>query len=96
MEEGVSRGRPYYRQRDSVGKTDWCLYYNKACSAELAGWLVGSTLDECYDGTYMRNPANTVTPLESGWTYWLGGWQSDDRSLNLQWGTMEPCRWVED
>ena len=71
VEEGVSRGRPYYRQRDSVGKKDWFLYYNGACSAELAGWLVGSTLDECFDGTYMRNPANTGTPPESGWTYWI-------------------------
>ena len=39
VEVGVSRGRPYYRQRDTVGKKDYFLYYG-ACSGKR--WLVGS------------------------------------------------------
>ena len=45
----------------------------------------------------LRNPADTATPPESGWQYHMEGgeWQSDDRSLGLQWGGLEPCARVE-
>ena len=93
VEEGTSGGRVYYRQRDDTGKEDTFLYYNGACGDEKR-WLVGRELGECY-GLGLRNPADTATPPESGWQYYGDEWQSDDRSLGLEWGGLEPCRRVE-
>ena len=93
VEEGTSSGRSYYRQRDDTGKEDTFLYYNGACGDEKR-WLVVSALGDC--SAALRNPADTATPPESGWLFTDGEeWRSDDRSLGLEWGVLEPCRRVE-
>ena len=95
VEEGIHNGRPYYKQREDTGKTDTFLYYNGACEDEKR-WMVGEDLGVCRT-PYLRNPADTATPPESGWQYFIGGeeWGSDDRSLGLKQGSLEPCGRVE-
>ena len=95
VEEGTSGGRPYYKQRDDIGKTDNFLYYSGTCSDKWR-WLVGPELGKCSAG--LRNPEDTATPPVSGWQYFSSsreGWQSDDRSLGLQWTGLQPCSKVE-
>ena len=93
MEEGTSSGRPYYKQRDNIGKTDFFLYYNGTCPDKWR-WLVGPELGKCLAD--LRNPADTATPSVSGWLYWdREVWQSDDRSLGLEWTGLQPCSKVE-
>ena len=95
VEEGIHNNRPYYKQRDNIGKTDTFLYYNEACEDEKR-WMVGEDLGVCRT-PYLRNPADTATPPESGWQYFLGGeeWGSDDSSLGLKQCGLEPCGRVE-
>ena len=97
FELGTSRGRPFYKQRDTVGKIDYFLYYNGACGKK-SGWFAGSRLGKCSDLAYLRNPSRTETPSAGGWEFLntdLGLWQDDDISLGLEWGSLEPCKEVE-
>ena len=91
VEAGTYSNRPYYKQRDDVGKTDQFLYYEEdGCTDN--GWLVGPEVGGCESG--LRNPANQTFPSKSGWTFWSGGWQSYDRSFKLEFNTLEPCNEV--
>ena len=97
QELGTSKGRPFYKQRDTVGKIDYFLYFNGACGEGYV-WFAGSRLGQCSKNAYLRNPGHTKVPPARGWEFLntdLGLWQDDDHSFGLEWGGLEPCSEVE-
>ena len=92
-EEGTSGGKPYYKQRDNVGKIDWFLFYSGSCLDH--GWRVGPVLGAC-SHKFLRNPADTDSPpAELGWQFHSNGNWIDDSSLGLEFGSLEPCSGVD-
>ena len=94
MEEGIYNNRPYYKQKDDKGKAATFLFHNGDCGKGPI-WMVGWTeLGKC--NAALRTIGDTATPPESGWQYYhRSEWRWDDRSLDLEWGGLEPCRRVE-
>ena len=92
VKEGGGVGRPYYRQRDNVGKNDNFLYFFSQ------RWWVSDVLGE--KNGFLRSSLDTgdkAVPPQSGWEYLGSGlvWQGEDTSLVLEWGALEPCSRVE-
>ena len=101
VKKGFSGGRPYFKQRDTVGQqTEFFLYYNDSQSCQ--SWLVGNSLGPC-NGYLTNNAVQGLTyPPVSSWKYWsLQAWQDDDPTLNLRQvaeafnsAALTPCREV--
>ena len=89
VEAGVHEGRPYYKQRDTLGNEHF-LYHREIGSYE---WGVSETLGGEYDGVY--NNQNTRLPPTTGWRYWDGEKRnSNDTSLTLSFTSLSPCQLV--
>ena len=95
VKEGFSGGKPFFRQKDTVGKrTEFFLYYNNSNSCE--SWLVGNTLGPC-SGVLSSDIGKSITyPPVCGWKYWNDGWQDNDPTLSfshvvLNSGNLIPC-----
>ena len=86
VEEGVYEGRPYYRQRDTLGKSH-ILY------SEGDKWMVSSTLGGSSRGLF--NNQNTSLPMTTGWLFWSGEKvNSNDASITLEFTALSPCQLV--
>ena len=86
VEEGVYEGRPYYRQRDTLGKSH--IIYSEGDK-----WIVSSTLGGSSRGLF--NNQNTSLPMTTGWLYWGGGKvNSNDASITLEFTALSPCQLV--
>ena len=86
VEAGEHGGRPYYRQRDTEGKSDHFLY------SEGGEWLVSGTLGKSVGE--LTNYEDSAQPPVDQWLYWDGKKQNDDTSLTLKFTTLSPCKLV--
>ena len=87
VEAGEHGGRPYYRQRDTEGKSDHFLY------SEGGEWLVSDTLGKSVGE--LTNYEDSAQPPVEKWLYWDGKKdRDDDPSLTLEFTTLSPCQLV--
>ena len=92
--EYVKEGRrPFYRQRDTVGKKDNFLYFSgqRWWVSDVLGEMTGFLRSSLVSGDGLSSPPR------SGWEYLGTGlaWQEEDTSLVIERGSLEPCRRVE-
>ena len=88
VEAGEHGGRPYYKQRDTEGRSENFLY------SEGGEWLVSDTLEGT--SAFLRNLQNTNKPPSTQWEYAKDGkWNDGDTSLTLEFTTLSPiCQLV--
>ena len=87
VEAGEHGGRPYFRQRDTLGKAGTFLYN------EGGNWLVSETLGGSM--AHLRNYQDTPLPPTDQWLFWDGEKRNDgDTSLTLEFTALSPCQLV--
>ena len=88
VEAGEYGGQPYYRQRDTDGRSENFLF------SEGGEWLVGGILGKP-NGWLLNRQDSPRPPTDDRWTYWDGEkWNDDDTSLTLKFTTLSPCQLV--
>ena len=88
VEAGEYGGQPYYRQRDTDGRSENFLF------SEGGEWLVGGILGKP-NGWLLNRQDSPRPPTDDRWTYWDGEkWNADDTSLTLKFTTLSPCQLV--
>ena len=88
MEAGEHGGRPYFRQRETVGSENIFLYN------EGGKWLVSNTLGKP-NAVLKNSQEDTPIPPTDQWLFWDGEkWNDDDTSLTLEFTALSPCQMV--
>ena len=87
VEAGEHGGRPYFKQRDTVGSADWFLY------STGGKWHVSATLGGLSSIPLINNQDTPLPPTDQ-WLYWENDWNDGDTSLTLEFTALSPCQLV--